>query len=82
MYVEILNIGQGGTFIKTYSPLGVGELVKVRWRSMISGHEFIIPSEVVWKREFSNNPNLPVGMGVKFAKIFEDLEKEIVVQGI
>ncbi len=80
MYVEVLNIGQGGLFIKTYSPLSIGEIVKVRWKSMVSGQEFVIPSEVVWKREFSNNPNLPPGMGLKFGKIFEDIEKEMLIQ--
>jgi len=79
MYVEMLNIGQGGAFIKTFSPLPIGDLVKVRWKSMVSGQEFIIPSEVVWRREFSSNPNLPPGMGLKFARIFDDLEKEIIV---
>jgi Tfp pilus assembly protein PilZ len=79
MYVELLNIGQGGAFIKTYSPLSVGEQVKVRWKSMVTGQEFIILSEVVWRREFSNNPNLPPGMGLKFNKIFEELEKEIII---
>ncbi len=79
MYVEILNIGQGGAFIKTYSPLSVGEVVKVRWKSMVSGQEFIIPSEVIWRREYSSNPNLPPGMGLKFSKVFEELEKEIVI---
>lgn len=79
MYVELLNISQGGTFIKTYSPLSIGEQVKVRWKSMVSGQEFIIPSEVVWRREFSNNPDLPPGMGLKFSKIFEELEKEIII---
>lgn len=79
MYVEMLNIGQGGAFIKTYSPLAVGELVKVRWKSMISGEEFVLNSEVVWRREFSTNPSLPPGMGLKFNKIFEHLEKEIII---
>ncbi|MGC9042734.1 MAG: PilZ domain-containing protein, partial [Myxococcota bacterium] len=79
MYVELLNIGKGGAFIKTYSPLSVGEQVKVRWKSMISGQEYIIPSEVIWRREFSNNPELPPGMGLKFSKIFDELEKEIII---
>ncbi len=79
MYVEIYNIGQGGAFIKTYSPLSVGEMVKVRWRSMISGEEYILQSEVIWRREYSSNRSLPPGMGLKFAKIFEELEKEIVI---
>jgi hypothetical protein len=37
----------------------------------------VIPSEVIWRREFSSNPNLPPGMGIKFIKTFEELEKEI-----
>ncbi|MCX7945206.1 MAG: PilZ domain-containing protein [Deltaproteobacteria bacterium] len=79
MYVEILNIGQGGAFIKTYSPLSLGEMLKVRWRSMVSGREFIIPAEVIWRREYSSNTSLPPGMGIKFLKIFEELEKEIII---
>lgn len=77
MYVEMLNIGRGGAFIKTFSPFPIGDLVKVRWKSITSGQEFVIPSEVIWRREFSSNPNLPPGMGIKFIKIFEELEKEI-----
>lgn len=79
MYVELLNIGQGGAFIKTYSPLPVGENLKVRWRSMVSGEEFVLPAEVVWKREYSTNPDMPPGMGVKFINIFKELEKEIII---
>jgi len=79
MYVEALNVGKGGAFIKTYSPLFVGELVKVKWKSMISGREYILLSEVIWRREFSSNMNLPPGMGLKFLNVFDELEKEIII---
>jgi uncharacterized protein (TIGR02266 family) len=59
------NISSGGLFIKTDSPLPVGEQfsLQIEMPDVVEALKF--RCEVVWTREKAEN-NRPAGMGVKF----------------
>ena len=66
------NISTGGLFIKTDSPLPVGELFSLQIEMPDVAEALKFRCEVVWTREKAED-NRPAGMGVKFC---ESPEKE------
>jgi Tfp pilus assembly protein PilZ len=63
MYVSMLNVGHGGTFLQTARPLAVGQRALLRWRQD-DGSEVQVEAQVVWNHD--GMAGGPPGMGLEF----------------
>jgi len=68
-YVHIQDISKDGLFIRTHSPLEIGQQIKVRWGFPEKSEEHEAQTIVVWKRESSMNVGEQPGMGLKFVSL-------------
>jgi len=66
------NIGQGGLFIKTKSPLETGEEFLIKLKLPGISDPLKIECKVIWTRKRGENAKQPPGMGVKFGKLDPD----------
>ena len=66
------NISQGGLFIKTKSPLEIGEEFLLKLKLPGISDPLKIECKVVWTRKREEDTKRPPGMGVKFCKIDPD----------
>jgi type IV pilus assembly protein PilZ len=66
------NISGGGIFVRTQHPLGLNQVVRVRFTLPGITHSFECKGTVVWANPPSNRSTLPAGMGIKL----EDLDPE------
>ena len=66
------NISGGGIFVRTQHPLGLNQVVRVRFTLPGIPHNFECNGSVVWANPASSRSALPAGMGIKL----EDLDPE------
>ncbi len=66
------DISRGGLFIKTANPFATGTLLKFEVR--IGEEKTVIDGvgRVTWRRERTQGPGKPAGMGIKFIRIADD----------
>ncbi len=63
LYVKILNVSEGGVFIRTATPLEVGRRAKVVFHCPGGNEEVVAVGEVI--RSVGDRPG-PPGMGLRF----------------
>ncbi len=83
LYARLVNVSEGGVFIRTFAPLRLGSPAKVRFVIDGSGREVTAEAEVVWVREAGSEPVPTPGMGLRFVGIGEEqrsLLREFVVR--
>jgi len=66
------NVSGGGIFVRTQHPLGLNQVVRVRFTLPGITHNFECNGTVVWANPPSSRNTLPAGMGIKL----EDLDPE------
>jgi len=72
----LLNISNGGLFIKTEDPLSLESMVNIKLRLPEDKEEMEIKGRVVWTNPKGRKNSFPKGMGVQFFKTSpENLEK-------
>ena len=68
---EVRNLGRGGLFIVTTTPLAVGKLVHVEIFLPNDATPLGATGRVIWIREIAVNEDRPAGMGVKLIDVDE-----------
>ncbi|MFA6034383.1 MAG: PilZ domain-containing protein [Myxococcota bacterium] len=76
-YVHISDINTGGFFVRTHTPFGIGERVKVRWGFPQTPEEYEASMLVVWKRENARSADVQPGMGLKFLSVAPEAQDAI-----
>lgn len=71
------DVSRGGLFIKTPSPFAPGTLLKFEVKIAEDQRVMQGVGRVVWKRDSSNGPEEPGGMGIKFIKL-DDASKSVI----
>jgi uncharacterized protein (TIGR02266 family) len=72
LYARIVNVGEGGLFIRTYAPLQRGAPARVRFQFEGAAGEVAAEAVVVWVREAPESESQMVpGMGMQFVAIDE-----------
>lgn len=74
------DISAGGLFIKTGTPLDVGETFDLKLFLPNGGKELLVACEVVWvhaEEDGTTNGNHPPGMGVRFLDLSPEGEEKI-----
>lgn len=67
--VEAVNVGEGGIFLKTDLPLGIGTEVHLEFSIPGSGQELQLMGKVVWsKEEIVGEEKRVVGKGIRFTE--------------
>lgn len=61
LYASVMDISEGGLFLKTHTPFPRGARATVRFQN---GKSVELPATVVWTRE--EGAARPAGMGLKF----------------
>ncbi len=83
--VDSVNIGEGGIFLKTDIPLGIGTPVKLEFSLPGSAETYRISGEIVWSGNVHKRGEAAVsGKGIKFLdpdpllrkRLFELLKQE------
>jgi type IV pilus assembly protein PilZ len=71
------NISEGGVFIKTEKPLSPG--TQFRLELKVAGEKLKADAQVIWTKEFPNEPERSSGMGARFINLSEKDRKRIQV---
>ncbi|MEK6776768.1 MAG: PilZ domain-containing protein [bacterium] len=83
--VDSVNVGEGGIFLKTGIPLGIGTRVKLEFSLPGSAETYRISGEVVWSGSIHKKSEAAVsGKGIRFLdpdpllrkRLFELLKQE------
>lgn len=69
IYAQLMNVSEGGVFVRTFAPLEKGTRTRIRWS--VDAGEVEADAVVVWTRGRSDGEN-PPGMGLRFERIDED----------
>ena len=65
IYAKIVNVSEGGVFIRTFAPLTMGSTAKLRFN--VDGlREVVTEAVVVWIRPTTDSPTISPGMGLRF----------------
>lgn len=73
----MLNISNGGLFLKTEKPLPIDALVTMLIRMPGQTEQMEIQGRVVWSNPRGKNTAFPCGMGIQFAKMKPEHAKVI-----
>ena len=74
--VEAVNVGEGGIFLKTDLPLGLGTEVQLEFSIPGSGEKLQMVGKIVWsKEEIVGEEKRVVGKGIRFTEC-DDLTRE------
>jgi uncharacterized protein (TIGR02266 family) len=68
---DALNLGRGGLFVGTASPLAVGKRIALEIQVIGEPEPWAALGRVVWTRENDDGEQMPPGMGVKLIDIDE-----------
>lgn len=72
LYARMVNVGEGGLFIRTYAPLQLGSPARVRFQVDSTGREVSAEAVVVWVRDsVEQETQMAPGMGMQFVAIDE-----------
>jgi uncharacterized protein (TIGR02266 family) len=71
LYARILNVSEGGAFIRTFAPLRRGASARLRFVLDEPGSEVAAEAEVVWVRESAEDSRDSPGMGLRFIGLDE-----------
>jgi len=75
LFGRVGNLGEGGLFVHTGTPLPQGTSARLRLKNEGTGGEVRAAAKVVWSRRHGGQ--FPVGMGLKFEPWDEGLAEEI-----
>src|SRR5258706_11879533 len=75
--LEALDIGRGGLFLKTASPLAVGKRLELEVHVGGESKPIAVLARVAWVREADGGEKLPAGMGLKFIDVEEEALERI-----
>jgi uncharacterized protein (TIGR02266 family) len=68
---EVTNLGAGGLFLRTDTPLSVGKRVALDLHVSGEAAPWSALGRIIWTRTASDGPQLPAGMGVKLIDVDE-----------
>ena len=71
LYARVINVSEGGMFIRTYAPLEQGSPARLRFQVEPTGGEVAAEAVVAWVQEGSEPENVSPGMGMRFVSIDE-----------
>jgi uncharacterized protein (TIGR02266 family) len=72
LYARLVNVSEGGVFIRTFAPLQQGSPARLRFVLDGTGREVQAEAVVVWIREAGPEPVPAPGMGLRFVGIAEE----------
>ena len=70
---NVLDLGAGGLFVRTATPLAVGKRISLELQIVGEPGPWSVLGRVVWVREKGEGEGAPPGMGVKFIDADEDV---------
>jgi len=73
----MLNVSNGGLFLKTENPLQIDSLVTIRMKLPGDTENMEIQGCVVWSNPKGKNNAFPSGMGIQFVKMSPEHKKKI-----
>ncbi len=71
------NISEGGIFIRTSLPLGVGERVRLRLTLPDGDAPFALDGVVKWISTMKDQDTHPPGMGIEFVDFNEEVKAKL-----
>ena len=73
----MLNVSNGGLFLKTAKPLPIDSVVNMHVKLPDQEETMIIVGRVVWINAKSGDHTFPSGMGIQFLKMDPEYKKKI-----
>jgi uncharacterized protein (TIGR02266 family) len=77
--VESVNVGEGGIFLKTDLPLGIGTEIQLDFLLPECDDQCRVNGKVVWSGPIENEALSPVvGKGIQFTEDDEEFKKKLI----